>query len=276
MAQQTETDHPTTPCPQCETALHVDLSSLQQSNGWARCGRCHFLFDVVARLGIPTLPPSETDAGAVPPPRTGMPEEWAPTPAFSGDDPPLDAPASLALADSDRIPLVSSSVTNRPWSFPAMKGLLNTMIGGLLLAAIVQLAYIERDAIALRWPGVVNRLMTLCQPLGCTVAPEKNLRMIRIISSSVVQLPGDVLQLDVVLENEASKPLAIPEVWLVLTDSGGGVFAEQGFGADDWVKPQPALAAGTQTALRFEWPIDADDSIRMREYRTELRYPASQ
>ena len=46
-----------TQCPHCQTPLQADVGALQRSKGWARCGRCHYLFDAVAHTGIPTLAP---------------------------------------------------------------------------------------------------------------------------------------------------------------------------------------------------------------------------
>ena len=125
-----------TQCPNCQAALHADTALLQRSKGWARCGECHFLFDAIAHIGIPTFSAAASETAspaAVPttqpeppkptvvPPQTPMaaPEVWDDLRAAPPDgdaevdrvfqrlsdgfesggasDPPLDAPVADGL-----------------------------------------------------------------------------------------------------------------------------------------------------------------------------------
>ena len=294
MATQSLETHLTTQCPQCATTLQADIALLQRSNGWARCGRCHFLFDVVNHAGIPTLTPAAEPAAD--PADSGDPPADTPNDAtnlsdlsdvtasddvvvdqlfekvVTGFDPALNTPQGERIEAIDRLPLVEPPPTANPSASALWRAVLNILIGLLLLALAGQLLYLQRDHLQERWPNASVQLLRLCQPVGCEVPLKRDLSAVKIISSSVVQLSGGVLQLNVVIENESTEPIETPEVWLSLANADGIAFAAQGFGPDDWRTPSRRLDGETRYALVFEWPLDVTESEQMRQYATELRY----
>jgi hypothetical protein len=84
-----------TQCPHCQTPLQADVGALQRSKGWARCGRCHYLFDAVAHTGIPTLAPAHSGYGDDTP--TAAPQ--APGTRQAVPQEPLRAPSARHAAD---------------------------------------------------------------------------------------------------------------------------------------------------------------------------------
>ena len=290
MATQSIETHLTTQCPQCATTLQADIALLQRSNGWARCGRCHFLFDVVNHVGIPTLTPAAepADSGEAP---ADTPNESTNLSDLSdvsasddvvvdqlfekvvtGFDPALNTPQSERIEAIDRLPLVEPPPIANPSASALWRAVLNILIGLLLFALIGQLLYLQRDHLHERWPNASVQLLSMCQPVGCEVPLKRDLNAVKIISSSVVQLSGGVLQLNVVIENGSTEPIETPEVWLSLANADGIAFAAQGFGPDDWRTPSRRLDGETRYALVFEWPLDVTESEQMRQYATELRY----
>ncbi len=290
MATQSLETHLTTQCPQCATTLQADIALLQRSNGWARCGRCHFLFDVVNHVGIPTLTPAAepADSGEAP---ADTPNESTNLSDLSdvsasddvvvdqlfekvvtGFDPALNTPQSERIEAIDRLPLVEPPPIANPSASALWRAVLNILIGLLLFALIGQLLYLQRDHLQERWPNASVQLLRMCQPVGCEVPLKRDLNAVKIISSSVVQLSGGVLQLNVVIENGSTEPIETPEVWLSLANADGIAFAAQGFGPDDWRTPSRRLDSETRYALVFEWPLDFTESEQMRQYATELRY----
>jgi len=290
MATQSLEAHLTTQCPQCATTLQADIALLQRSNGWARCGRCHFLFDVVNHVGIPTLTPAAepADSGEAP---ADTPNESTNLSDLSdvsasddvvvdqlfekvvtGFDPALNTPQSERIEAIDRLPLVEPPPIANPSAGALWRAVLNILIGLLLFALIGQLLYLQRDHLQERWPNASVQLLSMCQPVGCEVPLKRDLNAVKIISSSVVQLSGGVLQLNVVIENGSTEPIETPEVWLSLANADGIAFAAQGFGPDDWRTPSQRLDGETRYALVFEWPLDVTESEQMRQYATELRY----
>ena len=291
MATQSLETHLTTQCPQCATTLQADIALLQRSNGWARCGRCHFLFDVVNHAGIPTLTPtSEPDATLADPPSdpqnasTNLSDLSDLTASddvvvdklfekvVTGFDPALNTPQGERIEAIDRLPLVEPPSAATPPNAALWRAVLNILIGVLLVALAGQFLYLQRDRLQAQWPNASVQLLRLCQPIFCEVPLKRDLSVVKIISSSVVQLSGGVLQLNVVIENESVEPIEIPEVWLSLANAAGIVFAEQGFGPDDWRAPSRRLDGETRYALVFEWPLDVTESEQMRQYATGLRY----
>ena len=290
MATQSLETQLTTQCPQCATTLQADIALLQRSNGWARCGRCHFLFDVVNHVGIPTLTPAAepADSGEAP---ADTPNESTNLSDLSdvsasddvvvdqlfekvvtGFDPALNTPQSERIEAIDRLPLVEPPPIANPSASALWRAVLNILIGLLLFALIGQLLYLQRDHLQERWPDASVQLLSMCQPVGCEVPLKRDLNAVKIISSSVVQLSGGVLQLNVVIENGSTEPIETPEVWLSLANADGIAFAAQGFGPDDWRTPSQRLDGETRYALVFEWPLDVTESEQMRQYATELRY----
>ena len=85
-----------TQCPHCQTPLQADVGALQRSKGWARCGRCHYLFDAVAHTGIPTLAPAHSGYGDDTP--TAAPQ--APGTRQAVPQEPMSAPSARHAADS--------------------------------------------------------------------------------------------------------------------------------------------------------------------------------
>jgi hypothetical protein len=293
MATQSPDTHLTTQCPQCATTLQADIALLQRSNGWARCGRCHFLFDVVNHAGIPTLTPTAGPKADHADPPAKAPNESINLSDLSdvsvsddvvveqlfekvvtGFDPALNTPHGERIEAIDRVPLVEPPPTADPSASALWRAFLNILIGLLLFAIVGQLLYLQRDRLQERWPNATVQLLRLCQPVGCEVPLKRDLNVVKIISSSVVHLSGGVLQLNVVIENESTEPIEIPEVWLSLANADGIVFAAQGFGPDDWRTPSRRLDGEMRYALVFEWPLDVTESEQMRRYATELRYSA--
>ena len=191
---------------------------------------------------------------------------------MAGFDPALNTPQGERIEAIDRLPLVEPPPTANPSASALWRAVLNILIGLLLLALVGQLLYLQRDWLQERWPNASVQLLKLCQPVGCEVPLKRDLNAVKIISSSVVQLSGGVLQLNVVIENESTEPIETPEVWLSLANADGIAFAAQGFGPDDWRTPSRRLDGGTRYALVFEWPLDVTESEQMRQYATELRY----
>ena len=292
MVTQSPETHLTTQCPQCATTLQADIALLQRSNGWARCGRCHFLFDVVIHAGIPTLTPTAAPKVEEADPPADAPNKPINLSDLSGvtasDDvvvdqlfekvvtgfgPALNTPQGERIEAIDRLPLVEPAPPVTPSPVKLQRVVLNILISLLLIALVGQLLYLQRERLQAWWPNASLQLLKLCQPLGCEVPLKRDLNAVKIISSSVVQLSGGVLQLNVVIENKSTEPIETPEVWLSLANADGMAFVAQGFGPDDWRIPSRRLDAETRYALVFEWPLDITESEQMRQYATELRYP---
>lgn len=101
-----------TQCPHCQTPLQADVGALQRSKGWARCGRCHYLFDAVAHTGIPTLAPVSSgfadDTPTATPQAPGMRQAVAQVPDDVAPEPVSNAHTQ------DEFPAVVPQPTGEP------------------------------------------------------------------------------------------------------------------------------------------------------------------
>lgn len=86
------------------------------------------------------------------------------------------------------------------------------------LALIAQIVLQQRDRIAATEPGLTTALNSLCQVVGCRVAPLQQIESIVIESSSFIKVRADVYRLSFSIKNTALVPLAIPSAELALTD----------------------------------------------------------
>lgn len=399
-----------TQCPHCQTPLQADVGALQRSKGWARCGRCYFLFDAVAHTGIPTLSPTSNsfadDTPTAAPVAAGtrqavaqesafetvsqpMPESQlhaesqfdtrpavnpdteGPTPVDQPqalDQPSQDTPLNsavppvpsswdaLAKAMDEALPSAPGATTYRPannnvdithsaqghegavadqreptlgtqasgdngvvrsvmpaydqtaqdagaigWSddpllavddqqAPLMRGepqgqaLVENSDGTgsswfiascalvLVLIALAQLAYYQRDWLVARMPQLQPYAHTICKQVGCVIEPVQDMSQLRILSSSVMRLYSGELQLNVTIENSGELMLGVPQIDVLLTDSNDQVFMTHTVVPSDWPDSPALLSASSRYPITVQWPTKDSDAGRMVGYKTQLRY----
>jgi predicted Zn finger-like uncharacterized protein len=91
----------------------------------------------------------------------------------------------------------------------------------LLLAAALagQVAYHDRDRLALAQPALRPALQMMCEQLHCTLAPPRQIEAVAIDSSGFNKLRSDAYRLSFTLKNSAAVPVAAPAMELTLTDA---------------------------------------------------------
>ncbi len=242
----------TTRCPACGTLFRVVPDQLKISEGWVRCGRCSEVFDARASLS-PQLPVMtevvEAQADAAPDAPAPHPE-----PASGGDapvaveptlvmDPPVGAsepteaepagetepihqstpePTLSGAGPAPELPSVSFMRRARRaafWQKPAVRGSLGVMSVVLVLLLLGQMAYQQRDLLALRLPGLRPVLVAMCQPLACQVGLPRRIESVSIDASNFTRLPPEAFRLQLTLANAATHPVAMPAIELTLTDT---------------------------------------------------------
>jgi len=105
------------------------------------------------------------------------------------------------------------------WRRPVMRWSLGGAALLLLSGLLLQVALFQRDALAVRQPGLHSGLQALCRYLGCEIGPLRQIESIVIDSSSFSKLAPDAYRLKVVVKNTGSVALAMPSLELTLTDS---------------------------------------------------------
>jgi predicted Zn finger-like uncharacterized protein len=122
--------------------------------------------------------------------------------------PAFEMPSSIVNAK----PKVKSAKKSSFWLW-----LLLTL---LLLAAIAQSIYFLRDKIAMYYPSTKPYLQQLCQPIGCTISLPKNIDLITIEDSEMLQdsVHEGIIHLNSVLINQSNFAQAYPNLELTLAD----------------------------------------------------------
>lgn len=105
------------------------------------------------------------------------------------------------------------------WRRPLVRTLLVLLSLVLLGGLAAQVAVQERDRIAATEPRLRPWLVLLCEPIGCELAPRRQIADVVIDSSSFNKARGDSYLLNLTLKNQASIPLAMPAMELTLTDA---------------------------------------------------------
>jgi predicted Zn finger-like uncharacterized protein len=244
-----------TRCPSCTTVYQLGEVHLQVAKGWLRCGVCGQLFDSTGLVLRWTPAPDASDvSSAEPEPVSAAPEDVSLSALQAGQVPDLvpdpsdriaidgllkkedhsfpaqARPAQAELAAFEQAlssfkpepltfePLVqpeqaAAAVSSKSWFAPYG-------VVSLALLLLLQLAYVQRDALVVYWPASEPVVRHVCQSFGCQISPLRDAEGVVIDSSSLVQHSQDhVLTWSV--RNTTHRVLATTALELSLMDPQG-------------------------------------------------------
>jgi predicted Zn finger-like uncharacterized protein len=159
------------------------------------------------------------------------------------------------------------------WRRPFVRvflALLVLVLAGLLL---VQVAWQDRDRLALAQPALRPALARMCDVLRCTLGAPRQIESIVIESSGFNRLRNDTYRLAFTLRNTASVPVAAPTLELTITDAQDQAIARR------VLTPAELGATGGVIPAAGEWSrtagvvFDADGGPRVAGYRLLAFYP---
>lgn len=159
------------------------------------------------------------------------------------------------------------------WTRPGVRVVLAVLVLVLGAALALQVAYQDRDRLALAQPMLRPALQQMCDALHCTISAPRQIDAILIDSSAFNRLRNDTYRLSFTLRNTAPTQVAAPSMELTITDSQDQtvvrrVLSPAELGSSDGVIP----AAG-------EWShtvgvrIDTGSAARVAGYRLLAFYP---
>lgn len=233
-----------------------------------------------------TTAQSEPDAAGRPESETQTEAEGADiaAPAVVTESRTIPAQALLRHEDDSdaslNIPDDTAARPRRPRQ--PRKKLWRAITGVLLVIALMQAAWLQRDRLVSRWGVLYAPVQRVCQWAGCTVAPPRQIEALAIESSNLSRNPGasgdtaaggQVLTLTVFLRNKATYPVAFPALELTLSDEQSQPVVRRVFRAADYVPPSDLANGLTPHAER---------AIRLRlmstvavaaNYRVAALYP---
>ena len=242
-----------TRCPSCATVYQLPQVHVHAAKGWLRCSACGHVFDSTGLVlnwapatDLTPVSSFEAGLGATNGPlyRTCESEqapEWVADPADrisidhfltkedrSSTGPIRPAQAELAafedaLSSFRPEPLTAEAFPEPdkvPEALPSRAWLAPYAVLFLALLLVIQLAYVQRDAIAASWPDSEPMIRHVCQSFGCQVSPLRDPEGMVIDSSSLVKRSEDhVLSWSV--RNTTNRVLGMTALELSLMDEQG-------------------------------------------------------
>jgi hypothetical protein len=145
----------------------------------------------------------------------------------------------------------------------------------LVLAALLagQVAYRDRDRLALSSPTLRPWLARMCDVMACRLGAPLQIESIAIETSSFNKLRGDTYRLNVTLRNQSQNPVAMPSLELTLTDAQDQAVVRRVLPPAEFAPGRAALTTGdwsTSVALAVDATATGG---RVAGYRLLAFYP---
>lgn len=230
-----------TDCPSCQREFIVRARHLSVAGGQVRCGFCGRQFNALDRLkdapGLGAAPHAAEVAA----------------PAFEGPEPEFELELEEDYIPAAPQPGAAQAYVEPPFTFagiePAPVPLRSLWLGMgvvLLLSALAQLAWFNRDLILQRYPQGAPLFQRLCDRLPCEVLRYRNFSRIRLLNRDVRLHPRyqDTLLVNVTLANEARRLQAFPRLQLVLRNVAGEIVAQRSFAPREYLDESIDLRRG--------------------------------
>jgi len=299
-----------TRCPHCETVFRVTTRHLQASGGQVRCGRCHSVFDAFASLTA--KPPGESQrlsGDEEPQPPSQQTGPTPPDAQATTQQIPLAASAEGVKSDTQAAPSepvhddrieytprpdltprqrVGKTATSDPatnlfeWEFkpaPALRrtGLWLTLSLLLLICAVVQVGYIFRTELMVRYPQLKPVYQLACEQFSCEIELPRLADQLNIDASDLQFIdPGkpNIVQLTALVRNRARVPVEYPAFELTLTNAQQQVVARRIFAPVDYLDDPATAEAGLGGRQELVVNLYLDTGpLRAAGYRIYLFYP---
>ncbi len=220
-----------------------------------------------------SMPPSfESSLPPMPGEATGRP----PAPDPFKDSRNGAESSSLTESTLESVSFVREARRKAFWRRPAVRVMMSLVVLLLLAVLGLQVAVHERDRIAAIEPRARPWLEQLCLHLQCAIEPLREIESIVIDSSSFTKLRADTYRLSLTLRNNASVPLAMPAIELVLTDAADQPVvrrvltpADLGAGAPGRT---PVIGPGAEWSGNYPLGVNGNSS-RIVGYRLLAFYP---
>ena len=146
---------------------------------------------------------------------------------------------------------------------------------GFALSSVLALQVLiqERDEVASALPWLAPSLKVLCQPLNCSLRPQKNIDTILIDNSAFAKLTQDSFRLSLVLRNKSATPVAFPALELTLIDAQDEVLVRRVLLSEELFASADSIEPGADWSPSVEVLLPAAVALRTSGYRLLAFYP---
>ncbi|KXV10322.1 hypothetical protein CR51_09040 [Caballeronia megalochromosomata] len=201
-------------------------------------------------------------------------------PGFVGKKPPA---TTRRVSANEAFPVVREPREQRePPRAPARvaSGKARRIVGGIVavllaLLLLAQLAWWQRESVMVYVPGSHVLYSNVCDQLGCTISPPRDIDGLQIESSGLRQVDGPhKLELKLSLRNRLDVALAYPALELTLLDDKNNVAIRRVLWPQDYARAGTIFAVGLppQSAQPVVVRLDTGDAVAAN-YRVQVFYP---
>jgi predicted Zn finger-like uncharacterized protein len=164
------------------------------------------------------------------------------------------------------------------WRKPLVRALLAFLALLLMTLLILQWVVQKRDTLAIVEPRLKPALQMLCQQLGCSVRPARQIEAIVIDSSAFNKVNDAVYRLSFSIKSTAAMTVAMPSLEVTLTDTQDQAVIRRVLTPGQFGNVSGTLGANAEFAgaLTLQLtPVEADTSLerRVAGYRLLAFYP---
>lgn len=204
------------------------------------------------------------DRDSVLPPVPGQPSE------LPKEDEEAEEPTRAELKE---VSFVREARRRARWSRPGTRILL--VIASIALAAllVLQVAYRDRDRLALAQPSLRPALESMCAMTGCALGAPRQIESVVIESSGFNRLRSDTYRLAFTLRNTARVQVAAPAMELTITDAQDQPIARRVILPEEFGVPGKALPATGDWSGAVGIVVATTGSSRVAGYRLLAFYP---
>jgi predicted Zn finger-like uncharacterized protein len=180
--------------------------------------------------------------------------------------------AELAPAELNKVSFVRQARRKAFWRRPFVRIALALVSLMLAAALLLQLAYQDRDRLALAEPELRPVLERMCELLQCRLGPPRQIDALVIESSGFNRVRSDTYRLAFTLRNTAPVQVAAPAMELTITDAQEQTVARRvimpaELGAGEVLPP------GGESSRTVGLVLDTAGGARVAGYRLLAFYP---
>jgi predicted Zn finger-like uncharacterized protein len=215
-----------------------------------------------ARAGPPTLASMlPEDAGEWPPRR-----KKRRAPAAAG------ASTEVALVDKSKDPrFLREAKSGARWRRPWVRAVLGVALLLLIVAAVGQVAWPQRDTLAARWPASLPAWQWLCEQASCRIEAPRAIASLALDGSSLTRTDTEhVLLFSADLHNRADHEVRVPSFDVTFMDLNGEIVARKVLTPEQLGIRQAALPAEGELHVHARLQVG---SLAASGFQADLFYP---
>jgi predicted Zn finger-like uncharacterized protein len=160
------------------------------------------------------------------------------------------------------------------WRKPLVRAALALLLLAFIALLAGQVAYQDRDRLALAYPELKPLLARMCDAMRCKLGAPRAIEAVTIETSSFNKLRGDTYRLNVTLKNQSATPVAMPALELTLTDTQDQAVVRRVLQSGEFAPGTPAIGAASDWSTSVGIVVNAAAAGgRVSGYRVIAFYP---